>query len=253
MRDGRVVLSKRLQMLGNMVTADSRVADVGCDHGFLSIWLVQAGVSSRVLAMDVRKGPLEAAKKHIEDCGLGDYIETRLSDGLQNFEAGEADTLICAGMGGRLMERILTGSMEKARSLRELILQPQSELLEFRAFLRREGFEVIQENAVCEEGKYYFSMKVCPRAVEEACAKKEKQGPQTAEAASRERRVCDRFGEQLIQQKNPALLKYLLLRREKLAELAEVLSAGRTERQRARRDDIFLELSDVEYALRYME
>lgn len=256
MGGGRVVLSKRLQMLGNMVTAGSRAVDVGCDHGFLSIWLVQAGVSGRVLAMDVRRGPLEAARKHIEAYGLGDYIETRLSDGLQNYEAGEADTLICAGMGGRLMRRILTGSMEKVRSLRELILQPQSELWEFRVFLRREGFEVMQENAVSEEGKYYFSMKVCPRAAEEVSSKMEEQEPQAADAeetVSRERRVCDRFGEKLILQKNPALLQYLLLRREKLAGLAETLSDGSTERQRAGRRDILLELSDVEYALGYME
>lgn len=271
----RVVLSKRLQMLADMVTAGSRVADVGCDHGFLSIWLVQAGVSPRALAMDVRKGPLAAAREHIEAYGLGDYIETRLSDGLKGCEAGEAETLVCAGMGGRLMERILTESMEKVRGFAELILQPQSELWEFRTFLRREGFEVIREEAVCEDGKFYFAMKAVPGAaadrdrddrnvdnrdvdnVEAETAAFQGEG----DTASREQRVCDKFGEKLISAKNPVLLQYLQWRRKGLAQLADTLedaallekgSAG-PERQQMRLREILTELSDVEYALRRMQ
>ena len=74
-----VVLSKRLQALACMVTPGRRVVDVGCDHGFVSIYLVQRGISPRVLAMDVRMGPLSRAKEHIAEAGLGGYIETRLS------------------------------------------------------------------------------------------------------------------------------------------------------------------------------
>ena len=154
-----VSLSKRLRMLADMVTPGNRVADVGCDHGFLSIYLVQAGICPAALAMDVRTGPLEAAKGHVAACGLGSYIEVRLSDGLSACGAGEADAVVCAGMGGRLMERILTEGMDRARQMRELILQPQSEIPQFRAFLREAGFAVVQEDAVFEEGKYYFAMK----------------------------------------------------------------------------------------------
>lgn len=270
----RVVLSKRLQMLADMVTAGSRVADVGCDHGFLSIWLVQAGVSPGVLAMDVRKGPLAAAREHIEEYGLGDYIETRLSDGLKGCEAGEADTLVCAGMGGRLMERILTESMEKVKGLKELILQPQSELWEFRVFLRREGFKVLQEEAVCEDGKFYFAMKAVPGAVAGRNADDrdgddrnvDDRDVDTGEAgtsvfqgegdtASREQRVCDRFGEKLISAKNPVLQQYLWWRRKGLEKLADTLKEGKTEseKQQARLKEILMELSDVEYALRRMQ
>lgn len=244
-------------MLADMVTAGSRVADVGCDHGFLSIWLVQAGVSPKVLAMDVRKGPLAAARGHIEAYGLGDYIETRLSDGLISCEAGEVDALVCAGMGGRLMERILTESMEKAKGFKELILQPQSELWEFRTFLRREGFEVLKEEAVCEDGKFYFAMKA--RFAKGAA-------PFWGEdsAVPRERRVCDRFGEGLLSRKDPVLQQYLQWRRKRLEQLADTLgSAGASktadilhagsERQRMRLQEILMELSDVEYALKLMQ
>lgn len=158
-----VPLSKRLRMLADMVTLGNRVADVGCDHAFLSIYLVQAGICPRALAMDVRTGPLAAAGAHVAECGLGSYIEVRLSDGLAACGSGEADTVVCAGMGGRLMERILTEGMDRAREMRELILQPQSELPRFRAFLRETGFAVVEEDAVFEEGKYYFAMKAAYR------------------------------------------------------------------------------------------
>ena len=287
-------------MLANMVTVGSLVADVGCDHGFLSIWLVQAGVSPRVLAMDVRKGPLAAAREHIEAYGLGDYIETRLSDGLKSCEAGEVETLVCAGMGGRLMERILTESMEKVKRLKELILQPQSELWEFRMFLRREGFEVLQEEAVCEDGKFYFAMKVCvakkvcftQKTVSQAVYDRDRDDKEAESAfrsedsiASRERRVCDRFGEGLLSRNDPVLRQYLQWRRKSLARLAQTLKSAEipeavdtleakdtlqaadiledaaaleegkagAKRQRMRLQEILMELSDVEYALKRMQ
>lgn len=257
----RVVLSERLRMLADMVTAGSRVADVGCDHGFLSIWLVQAGVSCGGLAMDVRKGPLAAARKNIETYGVGDYIETRLSDGLRGCGAGEADTLVCAGMGGRLMERILAESMEKARGFKELILQPQSELEEFRFFLRREGFAVLREEAVREDGKFYFAMKA---AYGTAGGKDGQKAGAALTAAfgekgcgeARMQRICDRFGERLLTAKHPVLLQYLMWRRKCLEQLADSLEAGvgpetGSERQRLRLQEILLELSDVEYALAF--
>lgn len=162
-RERTVALSGRMRMLADMVTAGSCAADVGCDHAFLPIYLVQTGKCPKCLAMDVRKGPLSGAEKHIASCGLEEYIETRLSDGLSAYHKGEAQTLICAGMGGRLMEKILTEGGEKTRAFSELILQPQSELPEFRIFLREAGFLITEEEAVYEDGKYYFAMKAVYR------------------------------------------------------------------------------------------
>lgn len=244
MREKQVVLSKRLQMLADMVTPGSRVADVGCDHGFLSIRLVQDKISPSVLAMDVRKGPLAAAAEHIESFGLGEYIETRLSDGLLNMKQGEADTMVCAGMGGRLMEKILTESMEKVRALRELVLQPQSELREFRAFLRQSGFRIIQENAVYEEGKYYFAMRVTYTgewaAAEETCDEWE-QG------------INDEYGKLLLEQKHPVLKQYLLFQKGVAEQLFRRLSAEGTERASARLEEIRREQMEIEGALSRFE
>ncbi len=155
-----VLLSDRMQALTDMVTPGTVITDVGCDHGFVSVYLVQKGISPRVIAMDVRSGPLDRAKEHIREYGLQDKIETRLSDGLQKLNTGEAEGMICAGMGGPLMEKILTEGREQARSFRELILQPQSEIPHFREFLMEEGYLLLDENIIYEEGKYYFMMKV---------------------------------------------------------------------------------------------
>lgn len=154
-----VALSGRLRAVAGMVTAGNRVCDVGCDHGFVPIWLVEQGISPTVLAMDVRSGPLGAAKEHIAERGLESVIETRMSDGLHNYNIGEAQTLICAGMGGRLMMRILSADREKTASFRELILQPQSELQMFRVWLRSEGYRIAQENMIEEDGKFYPMMR----------------------------------------------------------------------------------------------
>lgn len=155
-----VILSNRMQALTDMVTPGTVITDVGCDHGFVSVYLVQKGLSPRVIAMDVRSGPLERAREHIREYGLQDRIETRLSDGLHGLKTGEANGMICAGMGGPLMEKILTEGREQAQGFAELILQPQSEIPHFRTFLMDEGYLLLDENIIYEEGKYYFMMKV---------------------------------------------------------------------------------------------
>lgn len=155
----KTALSDRLSAIVSMVTPGNRVCDIGCDHGFVPIYLVKQGISPSALAMDVREGPLSQAKIHIRDYNLENLIQTRLSDGLSAFRAGEAETLICAGMGGRLLMRILSEEADKAASFRELILQPQSEVGQFRAFLRRQGYLCVDENMIEEDGKFYPMMK----------------------------------------------------------------------------------------------
>lgn len=238
----KVILSKRLQALVDMVTPEMRVVDVGCDHGFVSISLVQRGISPRVLAMDVRKGPLSRAREHIAEYNLSEYIDTRLSDGLLEYRKGEADSLICAGMGGRLMMKILTDSRDKAWSLQELILQPQSELPIFRRFLCDEGYRILDENILYEEGKYYFLMKVCYAGNEnrEAIDKTER---------GTDGKLADKFGGLLLQKRDPILKQYLeeTLYNQRLIE--EKLGENQKERARERLIEVRQEIADLEKAL----
>ena len=113
-------LSLRLSAIAGLVTRGNRLVDVGCDHGYLPVSLYLDGKIPGAIAMDVRKGPLSRAQEHISQYGLDAYIETRLSDGLEALKPGEGDTLVIAGMGGPLMERILTDGAEVRESFREL-------------------------------------------------------------------------------------------------------------------------------------
>ena len=204
------------------------VTDVGCDHGYVSMYLVQSGIAKRAIAMDVRKGPLAMAAGNIESMGLSGSIETRLSDGLAQLNPGEADSLVIAGMGGKLMISILEKKSLLDLGIRSAVLQPQSDIDEFRQFLRDNGFEIVDERIVLEDGKYYFPMRV---EVREDCRVGKANGrapmrledmPGPAEAGkllgisdtTTLKRICNRYGEINILKKDPLLEKFLLHGRE---------------------------------------
>lgn len=174
--------------------------DVGCDHGFVAIYLIEENISPRVIAMDINKGPLLRAREHIESVSLSTYIETRLSDGLENLMIGEAECMIAAGMGGRLIVKIMDDYPEKLRSLRCLVLQPQSELSFVRSYLRKQGFVIRKEDMVLEDGKFYPMMLAEPVSRE-----REENGVYSEYLESLE----DEFGPCLIRGRHPVLLKYL--------------------------------------------
>ncbi|MBP3477615.1 MAG: SAM-dependent methyltransferase [Lachnospiraceae bacterium] len=221
-----VVLSRRLQAVADMVTRANRVCDVGCDHGFVSIYLVEQGISPKVLAMDVRKGPLSAAAEHVAERGLGSQIETRLSDGLHNYDIGEADTLICAGMGGRLMMRILSEDWDKTGSFQEMILQPQSDIESFRRFLYEQGYHIAEENMIEEDGKFYPMMRVV-----KADALQELSDP----AKVPDPLVC-RYGPLLLKEQSQVLLSFLKREERIYGEILESLrTQGLSEEKRQAR------------------
>ena len=233
---GKVVLSQRMQAVADMVTAGNRVVDVGCDHGYVSIYLVQQKITDHVLAMDINSGPLLRAKRHVEEAGLCPYITLRLSDGLTAFWAGEADTLICAGMGGRLMQRILEREPEKTGSLKELILQPQSEIPAFRRFLTHAGYRITEENMVLEEGKFYPVIRVV-------------RGQRKDQLSETEAR----FGPVLLKKKHPILREYLSVELEKEIKLEqELMTVPAGKRVDQRLDEIRREMGYVRRAIEIM-
>lgn len=121
-------LSLRLSAIAGLVTRGNRLVDVGCDHGYLPVSLYLDGKIPGAIAMDVRKGPLSRAQEHISQYGLDAYIETRLSDGLEALKPGEGDTLVIAGMGGPLMERILNyGCYQSVFILKQSLINQSSQ------------------------------------------------------------------------------------------------------------------------------
>ncbi|MBO5209461.1 MAG: SAM-dependent methyltransferase [Lachnospiraceae bacterium] len=236
----KVVLSDRLSAVAAMVSMGNRVCDVGCDHGFVPIYLVQQGISPHVLAMDVNEGPLEQAREHIQAYDLASYIETRLSDGLKAYQEGEADSLVCAGMGGRLMMQILCENEDKTASFKELILQPQSDIEQFRAFLRKQGYQFVEENMIEEDGKYYPMMKV------QKCYKNEYSGgtvpPGESCKSEWHQRMEDRYGPLLLQKKHPVLYRYLEREKRICEEILGQLQMQGLENQK--RSDRYEEINE---------
>ena len=139
-------LSKRLFAVASLVTPGNRIADIGTDHAYIPIYLMEKKRSISAIAMDVNKGPLERAEVHIEEAGLQDLIETRLSDGFEKLVPGEVDCAVIAGMGGGLVIKILSAYPEVTSRLKECVLQPQSEIAKVRAFLLQQGFQFVEED-----------------------------------------------------------------------------------------------------------
>ena len=157
-----IKLSSRLQTVYDMLPSCDTLADVGCDHGYLSIAVLEKGKCAHVIPMDINKGPLESATSNIKEAGLIDRASLRLSDGLDKLEPKEADVICICGMGGILMKRILENGMRTAKAADILLLEPQSEMSAFRSFLMENNFIILDEELVEEENKIYPIIKVRP-------------------------------------------------------------------------------------------
>lgn len=154
------MITPRLQSIVNMASKSYITADIGTDHAYIPIELVNKNIAERAVASDVRPGPLEAARKNIEAAGLCDVIETRLGSGLEVLKNNEAEQIIIAGMGGELIESILKGGAERFLTSR-FILQPMNTQAELRRFLISGGFAITGEDIAAEGFKVYNVISVC--------------------------------------------------------------------------------------------
>lgn len=145
-------LSKRLNSIADLVKGNV-VADVGCDHAYLSIFLA-INRCKYVYATDVREKPLERAKENIKSYDVEDKIKLILTDGLQNVPE-DVDTVIVSGMGGKLIERIVLEQDWLKDKNKQLVLQPQTFLMELRQNLYLNGYEIELEYPVVECDKAY--------------------------------------------------------------------------------------------------
>ena len=261
-----------------------RVADIGCDHAFVSIYLVQQGIADKVIAMDVNKGPLEAAQKNIKDYGSDGSIETRLSNGFDALRRGETDAAVIAGMGGKLVISIIDAA-DVFEPGYKLILSPQSDVREVRLYLLERGFRLLDEDMICEDGKYYniicaefegISPVLTEKKVDVSSAensgdtarseKKEGNSGDTARSEKKENensgdtaqpdngededQILLEYGENLIKKKNPVFKEYLEKRRISLSTIYNNLAEPCSPLVVARREEIKKELDEIETVLR---
>lgn len=151
-------LSNRLSTCAELVTPDSKIADIGTDHAYIPIYLGLTKKISHALACDVRSRPLENAKKNINFYNLNNIIETRLSDGLKNISENEADEIIIAGMGGNMISNILENCSWKNKESKRFILQPMKYENKLRSYLALKGYEIQSETTVICSEKVYIVM-----------------------------------------------------------------------------------------------
>ena len=150
-----VHLSPRLEAIAEMLSGVNNVADVGCDHGRLSVALVQRGIVHRVRASDISEVSLNKARRLARICGVSSDIRFESADGLECLTPGEADGIIMAGMGGELIAKMLEKGGETARCAKRLVLQPMRGAEELRYYLNQNNYDILDERLVLDSGRIY--------------------------------------------------------------------------------------------------
>lgn len=229
-------LSKRLQAVADLITECKTVADVGTDHGYIPIYLLETGKCFKAIAMDVNKGPLLRAEEHVAQHDLSHRIEIRLSDGVKRLQAGECDAVIIAGMGGPLIIKILEEGRAVFKQLKQFVLQPQSELWKVRQYLLENGYQIVAEDMVLEAGKFYPMMRVINGKSSQY---------NTVE-------LC--YGKLLLTQKHPVLRSFLEKEQGIKQRILQDLRKEKGNHIEIRKKEIEEELEEITYALqRYYE
>ena len=152
-----IQLTPRLRAVADLVPPSSSMADIGTDHAYLPVVLVQQGIVLKAVASDIHKGPSERAAAHVRKAGMSHAVSVRTGAGLLPLEPGEVEGAVMAGMGGLMMIRILEEGAAAAASLKWLVLQPQNHAAELRRWLVGNGWRISQES-LAQEGRQLYQM-----------------------------------------------------------------------------------------------
>lgn len=240
---GKIELSKRLTMIANMVSDAKVVADIGCDHAYTSIYIIENKLAKKIIAMDVNKGPIEIARKNVKLYGMEDNIDVRLSDGTEKLDIAEADTLLISGMGGALIVRILSMRPEILKACKYLVLSPQSEIFLVRKYLEHIGYEIVLEDMVKDEGKFYVGIKAKNKG---CCEDNIRNGFNYGNIS-----IYDRFGKYLLDSKNAVLKEYLEYILGQYEIVLDNLSRAQTDTVKERREEVQMLIRDIKEGMKY--
>lgn len=155
-----IKLSKRLEKIVNLIGENSKVADIGTDHGLVPNFLVENNISSYIVASDISEKSLEKTYELVDNKYIDSKIYLRVGNGLEVIEKNEVDTVILAGMGGILISKLIGKDFDKVRNLKKLILQPMQNQYDLREYLYKNGFIFNDQRIVYEEKKYFEIMDV---------------------------------------------------------------------------------------------
>lgn len=155
---GKIELSKRLQKASESINGNKPIVDIGSDHAYLPIYLIQNGFTHKAIAGEVVQGPYNNAKNKVEELNLSDSIEVRMGDGLDVLnETDEIGTIFICGMGGELISHILENGLERHKlpSTARLVLQPNNAEDRLRFYLMNKQYKIIHEDIIEENNKIY--------------------------------------------------------------------------------------------------
>jgi len=196
-------LSPRLLEIAKMVDKDSIVADIGTDHGYIPVYLIENQISKKVIACDINEAPLQSAINYINTKKLNEKIDTRLGDGLSPINIGEVDTAIIAGMGGILITNILDDNKDIVKTIEKFILQPMIASSDLRKYLYKNNYKIIDEKLVREDNRFYEII-VAVHGKDEI-----------------KNNIYYEIGKKLIEKKDPLLKLYVEKKMKKTREILE--------------------------------
>lgn len=148
-------LTERLLKIASLVDKGKKIADIGTDHGYIPVYLLNENIVDYAILADINKGPLENARKEVNRNKLNNKVDLRLGSGIEVLKKGEVEEIIIAGMGGSLINEILMANEEVSHSAEKLILQPMQNQEDLRRFLYTNGYEIIDEHLVREDRRIY--------------------------------------------------------------------------------------------------
>ncbi|HSH35347.1 class I SAM-dependent methyltransferase [Schnuerera sp.] len=228
-------LSKRLQAIADFIPKNTMVGDIGTDHGYIPIYLIENKVAKKVIATDLSKNSLEKIKEFVKERKLESHIDIRLGDGLEVLKNFEVDTVVIAGMGGLLIKDILDKDIEKRDSITNFILQPNIASNELRKYLYYNNFEIIDEKLVKEDNKFY----------EIIYAKKGK--------FHIGEDIYYEVGEKLILNRDPLLKEFLEEKIKIIEKILEELKGKNTEKSESRSKELIEKNKSLKVVLKRLE
>lgn len=224
-------ISDRLKTIGEMVDNCESICDVGTDHAYLPIYLIQKGTCSKAIASDINKGPVEKAKMNIKKEGLNDRIFCRLGGGLTTIKPFEVDGVVIAGMGGNLIRDIIEENINVFKSLKFMILQPVQNPEVLRQYVYETGYDIIDEELCFDEDKYYEIIKV-----------KYNNKPTKVDS------IYYEVSKKLIEKKHPLVGEYIRFKINKYRSILEYID-DKTESAKRRQEEIMNEIKKLEELL----
>ncbi|WP_461207790.1 tRNA (adenine(22)-N(1))-methyltransferase [Clostridium sp. DL1XJH146] len=188
-------LSKRLKAIARNINECEVVADIGTDHAYLPIYLIENKICNKAIAADINKGPVLRARNNIKSNKVEGKIECRLGSGLQVLEIGEVDVAVIAGMGGNLIRDIIEEEKDIFTDFKYAIVQPVQNPDVLRKYFYEKGFTIIDEDLCYDEGKYYEIIKV-----------KYDNNP------TKKKEINYIFSEKLIEKNHPLIKEYIIFK-----------------------------------------